>query len=183
MAYNVPSYNTSRFSFGPGVLYMGAAGATPSIDIGAVKGDAELSIKRTALEVKQGSPQSLVKKYAVAEEISLKVTGIEWNLNNLAYAVGAGTTSQSGAQEILQFGGDLTFLQRALRFVHIQPDGSTIDLQCFLTEGAGELAVAFKEGDVHEFPYQFNLLEASVDFSNAALASNKKKFKIIRTQV
>lgn len=183
MAFNVPSYDTTRFSFGPGILYMGAAGTTPLIDIGAVKGDAELTVQRVPLEMKQGSPQSLVKKFAVEENISLKVTGVEWDLDNIAYALGAGVTSISGAQEILKFGGDLAFSQRALRYVHIAPDGSTIDLQIFLAEGSGELAVAFKEQDFHEFPFTFNALEGSVDFSNASLASNAKKFKIIRTKV
>lgn len=183
MAYNVPSYDTTRFSFGPGILYMGVAGTTPLVDIGAVKGDAELSIQRNVLEMKQGSPQTLVKKFAVEENVSLKVTGVEWDLDNISYALGAGTTSISGANEILEFGGDLTFSQRALRYVHIAPDGSTIDLQIFLAEGSGEMAIAYKETDFHEFPYTFNALEASVNFSNQALATNKKKFKIIRTRV
>ena len=183
MAFNVPAYETARFSFGPGILYLGAAGSTPSVDVGAVRGDAELTIQRVPLEMKQGSPQSLVKKYAVEENVSLKVTGVEWDLTNIAYALGAGVTSASGANEILEFGGDLSFTQRAIRFVHIAPDGSTIDLQIFLAEGAGELSVAYKETDFHEFPFTFNALEASVDFSNASLASNKKKFKIIRTKI
>jgi hypothetical protein len=183
MAFNVPAYETARFSFGPGILYLGAAGTTPLIDIGAVKGDAELSIQRVPLEMKQGSPQSLVKKYAVEENVSLKITGVEWDLTNLSYALGAGITSVSGAGEIMEFGGDTAFSQRAIRFVHIAPDGSTIDFQGFLAEGGGELAIALKETDFHEFPYTFNLLEGSVDFSNVALGTSKKKFKIIRTKV
>jgi hypothetical protein len=183
MAYNVPSYATTRFSFGPGILYLGPAGATPSIDIGAVKGDAELLIKRTSLPMKQGSPQTLVKEYCVEETVSLKITGVEWNHNNLSYSLGAGVTSQSGAQEIFEFGGDMAFSTRAIRYLHIQPDGSTVDIQVFNAEGAGELAIALKETDFHEFPYQFNALEGTVDFSNVALAANKKKFKIIRTKV
>lgn len=183
MAFNVPVYETARFSFGPGILYMGVAGATPSVDIGAVKGDAELLIQRVTLEVRQGSPQTLVKKYAVEENVSLKLTGIEWDLNNIVYALGAGITSLSGAQEILEFGGDIDFNTRALRYVHIKPDGSTVDVHIFLGEGKGELPISFKEKDVHEFSYEFNALEGTVDFSNVALANKKKKFKIIHTKV
>ncbi|QGH73027.1 MAG: hypothetical protein [Siphoviridae sp. ctCJE6] len=182
MAFNVPSYTVRRFTFGPGILYMGAAGSTPAVDIGAVKGDAEVSVQRVALELKQGSPQSLVKKFAVEENVSLKVTGVEWNWNNLSYALGAGVTSQVGAAEVFEFGGDLEFSTRALRYVHIMPDGSTIDIHVFSAEGLGELVIALKETDFHEFPYQFNALEGSVDFTNSALASNKKKFKIIHTK-
>lgn len=182
MSYNVPSYTASRFTFGPGILYMGAPGSTPLIDIGAVKGDASLEIQRTMLEVRQGTPQSIVQKYAVEESVTLKLSGIEWNLTTLAYMLGAGVTSSSGAQEIMDFGGDMSVNNRALRYLHLQPDGSTIDIQFFKAEGAGKITVAIKEKDMHEFPYEFTALEGSVDFQNASLASNKKKFRIIRTQ-
>lgn len=182
MAYNVPTYDSARFSFGPGVLYMGAPGATPTIEVGAVKGDAEFSVERTRLEVRQGSPQSLIKTYAIEESVMLKMTGIEWKLDNLAYVLGAGVTGASGAEETLEFGGDMDTTTRALRYIHRAPDGSTIDLHIFKAEGAGQLAIALKETDIHEFPIEFNALEGTVDFENAALADNKKKFKIIRTK-
>lgn len=183
MSYNVPSYDTARYSFGPGILYMGAPGTTPLVDIGSVKGDAELSIQRVALEMKQGSPRTLIKKYVMEENVNLKVTGVEWNLDNLAYLLGAGVTSISGADEILEFGGDMNHTNRALRFVHRTPDGGTIDVQVFKAEGSGELAIAMKENDFHEFPMEFNALEGTTDFQGSALADNKKKFKIIRTVV
>lgn len=183
MSVNVPSYDTSRFSFGPGILYLGPLGTTPTIDIGAVKGDAEISIERTPLEVKQGSPQTLVKKYVIEELVNLSITGIEWNFDNLSYALGAGVTSVSGAQEIFEFGGDQDHTTRALRFVHLQPDGGTIDVQIFKAEGSGSLSVALKETDTHEFPYEFNVLEGTTDFQGVVLAANKKKFKIIRTKI
>jgi hypothetical protein len=182
MALNVPSYTTRRFSFGPGILYLGAPGATPTVDIGAVKGDATLTVRRTALELKQGSPQSLVQQFAVQEDIELAVTGVEWNWNNIAYALGAGVTSQAGAAEVLEFGGDVEYNNRAVRFVHKMPDGSTIDIHVFKGQGSGELAVAIKEQDFHEFPITFKALEGTVDFENAALADEKKKFKIVHTK-
>lgn len=182
MAYNVPVYTTGRFSFGPGILYLGAPGTTPLVDVGAVKGDASLDIKRTMLEVWQGSPQTLVQKYAIKEEVTLKVNAIEWNLTSLAYVLGAGVTVQNGAIEQLDFGGDMSMSNRAVRYLHIQPDGSTVDIQLFLAEGKGEVNVAIKEKDNHEFPYEFTALEGSVDFQNSALAAKKKKFRILRTQ-
>jgi hypothetical protein len=181
-AYNVPSYETERFSFGPGILYMGVPGTTPLVDVGAVKGDFELSFDLSKLEVKQGSPQTLVKTYTLEENIKLKGTLIEWDMNNLAYILGAGVTSASGANEILEFGGDMDTNNRALRFVHRTPDGGTIDMQIFKAEGVGKLALGLKETELHEFPFEFNVLEGTVDFSNAALANEKKKIKIIRTK-
>ena len=183
MAYNVPSYDASRFTFGPGILYMGPAGSTPAIDVGAVKGDASLEIERTLLELKQGTPHSTVAQFCVEESIMLKLTGVEWNLNNLSYNLGAGVTSLSGANEILEFGGDMAMNNRAWRYVHIAPDGSTIDIHLFSAQGNGKLTINMKEKDFHEFAYEFEALEGSVDFTNTALAAKKKKFKIIRTKI
>ena len=181
MAYNVPTYDTKKFSFGPGILYIGTVGTTPLIEIGAVKGDSELSIERTPLEVFAGSPQSRIAQYAIKEEVKLKVVGIEWNLDNLSYALGAGTTGASGAAQTFEFGGAMTIANKAIRFVHRTPDGSTIDVQLFNCQGSGKIAISFKETDMHEFPYEFHTLEGTSDFSNGALAANKKHFKIIRT--
>lgn len=182
MAYNLPAYSTKRFSFGPGILYIGAAGTTPLLDVGAVKGDAKFDIKRTLLDIYQGSPQTLVQRYAIKEDVMLSVTGIEWNLSNLSYALGAGVTTQSGATEQMDFGGDMSMSARAVRYLHIQPDGSTIDIQLFSANGKGEVNIAIKEKDTHEISYEFSCLEGTVDFQNASLATNKKKFRILRTQ-
>ncbi len=182
MAYNVPTYDTSRFSFGPGVIYVGVPGTTPLTEIGAVKGDAELSIERTRLEVFAGSPQSKIAQYVTKEEVIMKVTGIEWNLDNLNFALGAGVTGASNPNETFEFGGDMTFGNKAVRFVHRTADGSTIDIHLFKCEGSGKLSISFKETDMHEFPFEFHTLEGTSDFANGALAANKKHFKIIRTK-
>ncbi len=183
MAFNVPTGDTAKLSFGPGKIFLGPVGSTPTIEVGFVKGDSELSVARTLLEVFAGSPQSIIKQYAIKEEVSMKFTGIEWNLDNIAYALGAGVTSVSGADDIFEFGGDMDVSQRALRFLHIQPDGSTVDVHLLQAEGSGELAIALKETDMHEFPMTFKAIEASLDFEGAVPAENKKKFKIIRTKV
>jgi hypothetical protein len=182
MAYNLPSGNKKRLSFGPGRIYLGPEGSTPTIEVGFVKGNSVLSFKRSKLEVFQGSPQALIEQFVTKEEVSLKATGIEWNLDNLAFALAAGETSVSGAQEVLDFGGDMTVKHRALRFVHIMPDGSTIDVQMFNVEGSGELDVTFNETDLHELPFEFRALEGTTGFDGVALAAKKKLVKIIRTQ-
>ena len=182
MAYNIPNYDTTRLSFGPGILYMGAPGTTPLIDVGSVNGDSELIIDRTVLEVKQGSPMTIIKRYATEEKVNFKINGIEWNLNNLAYCMGAGITIQNGATEQLDFGGDINFNNRALRFVHQTPDGSTIDLHLFNSQGVGKIQVSFKEKDTHTLPLEFIALDGTVDFTNTTLVTNKKRFRIMRTK-
>ncbi len=180
--YNLPSYDPVRFSFGPGILYLGVPGTTPLIDVGATKGNSELTIERTPLEVKLGSPKVKVAQYITEEKVSFKISGIEWDLDNLSYALGAGMTSISGAAETMEFGGDMNMSNRALRFVHRQPDGATIDLQMFKVMGSGKIAVSFNAEDMHEFPFEFQAMDGTSDFSNAALADKKKLFKIVRTK-
>lgn len=182
MAYNIPNFDTTRLSFGPGILYMGVPGTTPLLDIGSVTGDASLSVERKVLAVMQGSPQTLIKQYCVEESVSLKVTGIEWNTSNLAYFMGAGVTTQTGATEQIDFGGDFSFNNRALRFLHIMPDGGTFDLHLFNAYSAGKVTFDFKTKESHQIPLEFNGFDGSTDFQGVALGTTKKKFRILRTK-
>jgi len=179
---NIPSYDTSRFSFGPGILYMGVPGETPVLDIGAIKGGAEFTVERKKLEVKQGSPKTLVKQYVIEETLSIKCTGLEWNLNNLAYCMGAGQTMLGGFSETLEFGGDMTISERALKFVHIMPDGSTIEIDVWKVQSSGKIPINFNDADMHEFPYEFNALVGTSNFANQVPGTTSKLFKIIRVK-
>ena len=180
---NVPAHTVNRFSFGPGIIYIGVEGATPTLDIGAVKGDAELIVSRTPLEVKQGSPQTLVKQYVVEEKVTLRSTSIEWNLDNLPYLIGAGVTTQVGALDTLNFGGDQNINERAVRFLHILPSGSTIDVQLHRAQAIGDINISLKETDIHEIPFEFAALEGNTNFEGAAPAVNQKLFRILHTRV
>lgn len=183
--YNNPSGDFTRVSLGPGRVYIGATGSTPSVEIGYVKGNATLSFKRDQVLVRQGSPQTVVDALAKAEDVMLEVTGIEWNLDNLAYAIGDGVTSVSGAQEIFQLGGKPLFTKRALRFVHIAADGSTIDLHMYRVIGQGEVAIAVNADDTHELPFKFMATDPGTanDWAGVALTDGKKLCKLIRTKV
>ena len=178
MAWNVPVYETDRFSFGPGILYIGPVGTTPLFDVGGVTVGAKLAITREILEYRQGSPATVVKKFAVQEDVSLDVTGIEWNVRNLAAALGAGVTSMNAGEETFEFGGDMDVDQYALRFVHITPAGHTISIYLWKAEGGGGFEVSFVEGP-HEFPMAFKSIESVTDWAGATLASNKKLMKIV----
>jgi len=74
--FNLPTYDTSEFSFGPCVVYAGPAGTTPAVDIGAVRGGASLEITREIIEVRQGNPALPVKRYVNNETASFTVTGV-----------------------------------------------------------------------------------------------------------
>jgi len=177
---NTPTYTTKRLSFGPGVLYIGAAGATPMTDIGAVKTGATLTITRDKLEVKQGSPESLIKQWVVSETVKLDVVGLEWNLDNLQYAIGAGVISTNGDETDFGLGGDMEVTEASLKFVHQMPAGGTVEIDIWKAQSAGELSVSFGN-DPHEFPYSFIALDSTTDWSGSALDSKAKLVKIALT--
>jgi len=179
MPYNVPAYSTDNFSFGPGILYAGAAGTTPTTDIGAVRSGAELAITRERITVEQGSPFQKVAEYVIRETATLTVTGIEWNFDNLARALGAGVTTSSATKDTFAFGGDMSIKEVALKFVHRSPAGHTFSLYIWKANGTGELTITFGD-DIHEFPYTFEALRSKTDWAGGSLPEKEQLFKIIR---
>jgi len=178
VGYNIPSYSVDNITFGPGILYLGTSGATPTVDIGAVT-SAKLTMTRAKLEIKQGSPKQLVKRYASEETVQFSITGIEWKPNNIARALGAGVTSGSATTDILEYGGDMNFTSVALKFVHVMPSGDTINLFIWSAHGSGDMEITFGD-DVHEIPLAFDALRSSTDWAGATLASNKQFFKLLK---
>ena len=127
----------------------------------------------------QGSPRTIVKSYAVQETAQLVIRGIEWNTTRLADALGAGVTTVGVTEDTLEFGGDMAIAQKAIRFVHRTPAGQTIEVDFWIAEGTGELAVTFGD-DMHEFPYSFQARRATTDWNGTTLAETKQLFKIRR---
>ncbi len=151
-----------------------------TIDIGAVKTGATLTITRDKLEVKQGSPEALVKQWVVAETVKLDVVGLEWNLDNLRYAIGAGVVSTSGDETTFGFGGDMEITEASLKFVHQMPAGGTVEINIWKAQSAGEMTLTFGN-DPHEFPYSFVALDSDTDWAGSSLDSKAKLVKITLT--
>lgn len=185
MPYNLPSFDTNRFSIGPCIVYLGAAGSTPTVDVGAVESGATLTTTRTKEEIFQGFPKTLVAQFATQETAALKLSGIEWNVTNLMYAMGAGSTTVAANQEVLDFGGQITFTEVALHVVHRTPNGWTVNIYIWQAQGDGSIEMNF--GDTHhKMPYTFNAkvpwsnsLRACVDWNNTTLVDGKQLFKIV----
>ena len=185
MPYNLPQFDTNRFSIGPCVIYLGAAGSTPTIDVGAVESGATLTTTRAKEEIFQGFPKTLVAQFATQETAVLKLSGIEWNVNNLMYALGAGTTTVSASQEVLEFGGQISFTQVSLKLVHQTPNGWTVNIMIWQAQGDGALEMNF--GDTHhKMPYTFNAMvpwnntaRACKGWDGGTLAAGKQMFKIV----
>ena len=183
MAWNLPSYDTDSFSFGPGVLYIRPTGATPSIDIGGVRPGAELTVSREKLDVFQGTPQQLVKQYVTSETFEFTINGIEWNVLNLIYALAGGathTTTLAGTtHHYIGFGGDINLTEVALKFEHRLPVGSTIEIDIWRAQGTGDVTLTFAE-DLHEIPYGFTALQTSTDWNGNALPAIEQYIRIAK---
>ncbi len=187
MAYNVPSYNVNKFSFGPGVLSLLAltaggpssilVGGSNLVDVGAVNSGATFQATRTRLDVMQGSPKVLVDTFVTQEEATLTVQGIEWNLTNLNLALGAGLVVDSGVTTTFNFGGDLRVQDVAAKFVHITPYGATVTIRLWRAQGTGELNLSFGD-NVHEFPYSFKATNSDNKWGGAALGASQRLFEI-----
>jgi hypothetical protein len=177
MALNVPSGEKKRLTFGPGILKVGVAYATPTTDVGYCRG-ATLTITRQKLDVFQGSPRSLIETYAVQEDVTLNFTGLEWNPANLIQALGSGVaTGTAPAMETLEFGGEVTFSEVALLFSHITPTGGTVDIKIWRAQGQGEFNINFGD-DMQEFQYNFRAIESLTSWENASLGTNKRLLKV-----
>ncbi len=101
------------------------------------------------------------------------------------YALGAGITSSASNTEILDFGGQISFSNVALKLVHQTPYGWTINVYIWQAQGDG--AVEFNFGDTHhKLPYTFNAMvpwdnstRTCKDWGGNTLEVGKQLFKVV----
>lgn len=181
--FNNPSGNASQITLGPGVLLIGPTGATPTTDMGYVKGGMTLTIERTQTEIRQGSPQTIIAALVNKEDVMIEFKGIQWNTDNIHFMLGDGATSFSNPTDTLKFGGRPNTNAKALTFQHRMADGSTMFVDLWKCIPDGSMAIAINEDDTHEFPYKFKAIYAgTTDWAGAALTdgSNLARIRIIR---
>ena len=175
MPYNLPTYNTTNISFGPAVVYIGPAGATPDTEVGAVRAGASIAITRTVTDVTQGNPPLLVERFASGEAVEITFTAIEWNLENFVSALGAGSV----ADGTLKFGGTVGFSDLALLFRHRTPAGDTYEIRIWKAKPAGTFTIPFSD-DIHEFEMTFNALYSDTDWGGTPLADGEQLLQIVK---
>ena len=130
--------------------------------------------------MKQGSPEKIIKQWVITETVKFEAIGLEWNLDNLQYAIGTGVVTTTGDQTDITFGGDMDITEAALKFVHQMPSGGTVEIDIWKAQSIGELTVTFGN-DPHEFPYAFMALDSAVDWAGEALPAEGRLCKIILT--
>jgi len=182
MAVNLPAYSTDVFSFGPGVMSL-VAYATGEVatdiseagltDVGGVRSGGSVSIGRTRLDVFQGSPRALATTFVTEESASMTVNGIEWDIPNLANALGAGNVTGTTDAK-LDFGGDLNVKSVAVKFRHQMPSGNTLSVRLWEAQAAGDFSVTFGD-DLHEIPYTFNAVAVTGHWGVSAVANSKER--------
>ena len=181
--YNKPAGTIGNVTIGPGILYLGVAGATPTIDVGYVTGDATLKFDRQKLEIRQGSPQTLIAQFAKQEDYTLEVKGIEWNLNALMRALGDGATSVSGASDIFKVGAGPAMTGIALQYVHKMSDGGTLTLNMWKVLPDGTVESSINAEKPHELKLKFIGMDpGSTDWGSGALTDGQKMLSLTRTR-
>ena len=179
---NIPAYNTQNISIGPGVVYLGLSGTTPTHDIGAIdKAGVDINLSQTYLEVFQGSPKALAKQFKTSEDLEVVITGLEWNLTDLAIALGAGVTTSSASQDTFTFGGDPNTSILAVKINHTMPIGHTISIYIWQAQVSGKWAIKMAQDTLHTFPFTFKALVSTLAWDNVTvLATGAQLFKIVR---
>lgn len=178
MPFNMPTYDTKRLSIGPGIVYLGPLGSTPTVDVGAIRPGSQLVTRRTALDADQGFPAVPIATFVTEEDVVLNFTTIEWNLQNLYRALGGGTYTTTASKDTFSFGGDVNMAEVAIKVVHKTPAGTTLEVYVWRGRGNGEVAVSFNEG-IHEFPYSFTALHTTTDWNGASLPDVGQMARIV----
>ncbi len=182
MPYNLPTVTTNNISFGPGRVYIGPSGATPSIDIGAIAEDAPVKMTVTAEKRKivQGNPKVTVLTFTQAQAVMLDVSSLEYNQNTWTAALGSGNTTYSASVQTWAFGGDPFVDQLAIRVAHqmAQP-GHTLYANLWKAQSAGGIEFSFGH-DEHAFPMQFEAIQASTNWAGSTLPQTEQLVQVVR---
>jgi hypothetical protein len=178
---NLPTVTQNDISFGPGRLFLGAAGATPTVDVGAITEDGvTVEFSSEQRDITQGNPKLIELTFFQSQSVMVKVTSIEWNFDSLAYALGAGNTSASGTFEAFAFGGEPCPTEVALHVEHeMCLSGNTINVYVWRAVGEGNVSLPFTH-DEHQFEYNWKALRASTDWASVSLASDEQLIQILR---
>ena len=176
---NVPNYNVENLSFGPGVIYMGQVGSTPTSDIGAVDLGMELEHETDILEFVQGSPNRVVMELREEERVSFTFSGLEWRLENFDKYLGAGTFED----DTFEYGGDLSVIEASFRLVHQFPPrvgetvGSTVTIDIWKVRSEGDMDLVF-EMSVHNFDVLFDAMQAEEDWAGNSLETGERFYRM-----
>jgi hypothetical protein len=181
MPVNVPTFTSSNFSFGPGRLFLGAAGTTPSVDVGGITEEGiSVTLMNKKKDITQGNPKIPVYTFSQEQGVTLKLSGIEWNVTTLLYGLGSGNTTSVSSQDTLSFGGDPLVEAVALWAQHYMAvAGHTLNMYVWRAVSDGDIEMALNH-DEHKFPYQWKAQRSTTNWAGATLAFDEQLIQIYR---
>ena len=172
MPINLPQYDVQRLSIGPGVIYFGAAGVTPTVDFGAIHGaDLKVTIEMTKFLVGMPAVPSWYRFKSV--EVALTIKGLEWNLYKIKQAIGGWYLSQTQGNLYTEtLYGNFEFADPlSIRIVHATPSGATLTVDIYQAMPGGADQFSFQQ-NLHEMPYTFHAVSSQYDWGGNALPPN-----------
>ena len=181
MPLNLPTVTTDDISFGPGRLFIGPAGATPTADLGSISEDG-ISFELTSekRKIMQGNPKSTKLIFTQQESCFIRASSIEWNFDNLTYGLGSGITSATATEETFEWGGDPFVNEVALRIEHqMAVTGNT--LYANVWKASAEAGFSFQFGhDEHKFDYSWEAISSTTNWAGSALSQKSQLFQLVR---
>ncbi len=181
MPLNLPTVTRSDISFGPARLFLGAAGATPVLDVGAITEDGvTVEFASEQRDIMQGNPKLIDLSFVQQQSVMVKVTSIEWDYDKLSYALSTGNATSGATFEAFAFGGEPCVSEVAIHVQHqMCQSGNTINVYVWRAVGEGNVSLPFTH-DEHQFEYSWKALRADTDWAGASLASDEQLIQIIR---
>jgi hypothetical protein len=181
MPYNIPTVTTNDISFGPAVLYLGAAGDTPTVDVGAIAEDGvSIEITNEIKQIMQGNPRVNVYSFSQQSNVALSFTSIEWDFNNLLYSLGGGSTSSSSSESFYNFGGNPAVTEVAILVQHYMAvSGNTMHVRLWKAQSAGGTTIPFGQ-DEHSFEYNFTAVRSTTDWGGSTLTADQELVQLFR---
>lgn len=182
MPFNLPTVNTDDISFGPARLFLGAFDdGEPTTDVGAITEDGiSIEFQSEMRDIVQGNPKLPELTFIQSQNVMVKVTSIEWDYDNLAFALGAGVTSSAASSTTFAFGGEPCATEVALHIQHVMcKTGDTINVYVWRAVGEGNTTLPFTH-DEHQFEYNFKALRADSNWAGGALPANEQLISIVR---
>lgn len=182
MPLNLPTTTVNDISFGPGILKIGAAGATPTVEVGAIGEDGisiEFGVERR--DIMQGNPKLPEYTFTQAQSVMVKTKSIQWSLNaGIPYGLGAGVTSSSSSLDTFTWGGDPIVQQVAIQIQHqMAITGNTLLVSVWKAVSESGFAVQLG-ADEHGFEYSYKAQRSSTNWAGAALAYREQLIQIVR---
>lgn len=181
MPFNLPTTTTNNISYGPGRLFIGPTGATPSVDLGAISEDGlSVEIAAEKRDIMQGNPKVTILSFTQVQSVRLLATSLEWNFDNLSFALGSGNTTVSGTVETFAFGGDPAVAQVALRVEHqMAQSGHTMYINLWTAQSDAGVTVPLTH-DEHAFEYAWKAIQSDTNWAGVTLDQEEQLVQFSR---